>query len=65
MLVDTETRLGMQLATFVPAEDASGYRFPSVSGGVTPTVQAFVGGNTDRNTPGGLRQSPEARRGSR
>ena len=49
MLVDTETRLGMQLATFVPAEDASGYRFPSVSDSVTPTVQAFVGGNTARN----------------
>ena len=50
MLVDMETRLGMRLATFVPAEDALEYSFPYVSGGIEPTVQAFVGGVTDRNS---------------
>jgi hypothetical protein len=45
-----ETRLGMRIATFVPAEGALGYRYPRASGGVEPTVQAFVGGVTDRET---------------
>jgi len=50
MQVDMETRLGMRLATFVPAEDAVDYQYPRVSGGVLPRVQIFVGGVTDRKT---------------
>ena len=53
MLVDMETRLGMRIGTFVPAEGALAFRFPETSGGVEPMVQAFIGGVTDnyyRNT---------------
>ena len=50
MQVDMETRLGMRLATFVPAEDAVDYQYPRVSGGVLLRVQIFVGGVTDRKT---------------
>lgn len=50
MALDMETRLGMRLATFVPADAAREYRYPAAPGGVEPTVQAFVGGVTDRAT---------------
>jgi hypothetical protein len=48
MIVDMETRLGLRIGTFVPAEGALAFRFPAAAGGVEPTVQAFVGGVTDR-----------------
>lgn len=48
--MDMETRLGMRIATFVPAESALNYRYPGAPGGVEPTVQAFIGGVTDRET---------------
>jgi len=50
MLVDMETRLGMRIGTFVPAEGALAFRFPETSGGVEPMVQAFIGGVTDRDS---------------
>lgn len=50
MRIDMETRLGMRIGTFVPAEGALGFRYPAAPGGVAPTVQAFVGGVTDRET---------------
>ncbi len=48
--MDMETRLGMRIATFVPAEAALNYRYPDTPGGVEPAVQAFIGGVTDRAT---------------
>lgn len=45
-----ETRLGMRIGTFVPAEGARQFRYPAVPGGVTPTVQTYIGGVTDRQT---------------
>jgi len=48
MIVDMETRLGMRIGTFVPAEGTHAFRYPKTPGGVEPTVQAFVGGVTDR-----------------
>ena len=50
MIVDMETRLGMRIGTFVPAEGATAFRYPSAPGGVEPTVQAYIGGVTDRQT---------------
>lgn len=50
MTVDMETRIGMRIGTFVPAEDALGFRYPATPGGIDPTVQAYVGGITDRKT---------------
>lgn len=50
MALDMEARLGMRLATFVPADAARAFRYPTVPGGVAPTIQAFVGGVTDRET---------------
>ncbi len=49
MLVDMETRLGMRIGTFVPAEGALAFRYPAAPGGVEPTVQAYIGGITDRD----------------
>jgi hypothetical protein len=48
--MDMETRLGMRIATFVPAEEALRFSYPGAPGGVEPTVQAFIGGVTDRET---------------
>jgi hypothetical protein len=59
MALDMEARLGMRLATFVPAEAARGFRYPAAPGGVTPTVQAFVGGVTDRATRAPSAAHPE------
>ena len=50
MIVNMETRLAMRIGTFVPAAHALDFRYPVFDGGVTPTVQAFVGGVTDRET---------------
>lgn len=50
MVVDMETRLGLRIATFVPADAVRDFRFPAVPGGVEPTVQRFVGGVTDRQS---------------
>jgi len=57
--MDMETRLGMRIATFVPADAARGYRYPSTLGGVEPTVQAFIGGVTDRETRAPSTEHPE------
>jgi hypothetical protein len=48
MTIDMETRLGLRIGTFVPADGARAFRHPRTPGGVEPTVQAFVGGVTDR-----------------
>lgn len=50
MLVDMEARLGLRIATFVPAEEALRFRYPDGPGGVEPVVQTFIGGVTDRET---------------
>lgn len=50
MIVNMETWLAMRIGTFVPAAHALDFRYPVLDGGVTPTVQAFVGGVTDRET---------------
>jgi hypothetical protein len=56
MPVDMETRLGLRIGTFVPAEGALAFRYPAAPGGVAPTVQAYIGGVTDRET-----RAPSAR----
>jgi hypothetical protein len=48
MVVEMETRLGLRIATFVPADAVHDFRYPLVPCGVEPTVQRFVGGITDR-----------------
>lgn len=50
MIVNMETRLAIRIGTFVPAAHALDFRYPLLDGGVAPTVQAFVGGVTDRET---------------
>jgi hypothetical protein len=45
-----ETRLGLRIGTFVPADGVHDFRYPRTSGGIEPTVQVFVGGVTDRET---------------
>lgn len=50
MQIDMETRLGMRIGTFVPADSVKTYRYPAQPGGVAPTVQAYIGGITDRET---------------
>ena len=50
MAIDMESRLGMRIGTFVPAESALAFRYPATSGGVDPNVQAYIGGVTDRNS---------------
>ena len=60
MIVDMETRLGMRIGTFVPADGARAFRYPEAAGGLTPTVQAFVGGVTDRAS-----RAPSARHPAR
>lgn len=50
MSVDMESRLGLRIATFVPAAGALGFRYTTPPGGVNPTVQTFIGGVTDRQT---------------
>jgi hypothetical protein len=50
LVVDMETRLGMRIGTFVPAEGALAFRYPGTPGGVKPMVQAFIGGVTDRDS---------------
>jgi hypothetical protein len=50
MHIDMETRLGMRVGTFVPAEGVHDFRYPSTPSGLNPTVQAYIGGVTDRET---------------
>ncbi|MEX2616294.1 MAG: hypothetical protein WD767_09370 [Alphaproteobacteria bacterium] len=50
MIVDMETRLGMRIGTFVPAEAALSFRYPDTPGGIEPTVQTYIGGVTDRES---------------
>ena len=50
MQLDMETRLGMRVATFVPADTVHGFRYPGTPGGIEPQVQIYVGGVTDRET---------------
>jgi hypothetical protein len=50
MPLDMEARLGMRIGTFVPAEGVRAFRYPAAPGGVAPTVQAYFGGVTDRET---------------
>ena len=59
MALDMETRLGMRIGTFVPAEGALAFRYPGAPGGVEPTVQAFIGGVTDRETRGPSTKHPK------
>ena len=50
MTIDMETRLGMRIGTFVPAEAALSFQYPDTPGGVEPTVQTYIGGVTDRES---------------
>ncbi len=50
MAIDMETRLGMRIGTFVPAEGALAFRYPSGPGGIEPIVQTYIGGVTDRES---------------
>jgi hypothetical protein len=50
MIINMETRLAMRIGTFVPSAHALDFCYPVLEGGVIPTVQAFVGGVTDRKT---------------
>ena len=50
MVVDMETRLGLRIATFVPADGVRNFRYPTTPGGIDPVVQSFIGGVTDRET---------------
>lgn len=50
MIVDMESRLGLRIGTFVPADGVHAFRYPATPGGIDPGIQAFVGGVTDRAT---------------
>lgn len=59
MAIDMESRLGMRIGTFVPAEAALAFRYPASPGGVSPTVQIFKGGVTDRESRAPSTDYPE------
>lgn len=50
MQLDMEARLGMRVATFVPAKTVHRFRYPDTPGGVEPQIQTYIGGVTDRET---------------
>lgn len=59
MPLDMEARLGMRVATFVPAETVHHFRYPDTPGGVEPQIQIYVGGVTDRKTRAPSTQHPD------